>query len=165
MSVTGEILATWRDPAGPVGRLVGAGPREDRSLVILMGACLLFYVARLPVLARAARLDPSVPLDAGMGITLFSMLFLLPLIIYGLAFLLHLVVRLAGGTGQAWQARVALFWAFLAIAPAVLLQGLAEALAGPALPVRLAGLAIFVVFVWFVVRGLSAAYRRKETSS
>ncbi|MCX8508383.1 MAG: YIP1 family protein, partial [Rhodobacteraceae bacterium] len=82
MSVVGEIFATWRDPAGPVGRLLSAGPREDRSLVILMAASVLMFVARTPDLARQAAWTPEVPLQALMGITLFVMLFLIPLLAY-----------------------------------------------------------------------------------
>jgi hypothetical protein len=162
MSVTAEILATWRDPAGPVRRLLANGPREDRALVILIGACILLYVARLPVLARQARLDPTVPLDASMGITLFSMLFVLPLLLYALAYLIHLAVRVLGRNGQAWGARTALFWALLAITPAALLQGLLEALLGPIGAVRAFGIVVFGFFLWFVGRGLTVAYARAE---
>jgi len=162
MSVTAEILATWRDPAGPVRRLVANGPREDRALVILIGACILLYVARLPMLARQARLDPTVPLDASMGITLFVMLFVMPLLAYALAFLIHLIVRALGRTGTASGARMVLFWAFLAITPAALAQGLLEALLGPSAVVRIFGVAVFGFFLWFVGRGLSVAYPRAE---
>ena len=117
MTVTAEILATYRDPAGPVGRLVASGPREDRSLAILLAAAALMFVARAPSLARAAHLDPSVPLNARLGITLFAMLFMLPLLAYALAWLLHLAMRALGGQGGSSGARMALFWALFAIAP------------------------------------------------
>ena len=115
MTVTAEILATYRDPAGPVRRLMASGPREDRSLAMLLAASVLMFVARTPYLARASHLDPSVPLNARLGITLFVMLFVLPLVAYALAFVVHLVLRGLGGQGQSSDARVALFWALLAI--------------------------------------------------
>lgn len=158
MTIAAEILSTWRDPAAPVRRLLATGPREDRALAILMGAGALMFVARAPSLARAAELDPAVPLDARLGVSLFAMLFLLPLIAYGLATLIHLLLRAFGARGTAHGARVALFWALLAVAPAMLLHGLAEGLLGQTVAVRLAGLAVFGAFLWFVVRGLGAAY-------
>lgn len=160
MSVAGEILATWRDPAGPVGRLLSAGPREDRSLVMLVAAAILMFVARTPDLARRAALDPTVPLEASLGITLFVMLFILPLLAYGLAYASHLVLRATGRAGQAFGARVALFWAMLAIVPGMLVHGLATGLAGPESPVvRLVGVVVFAAFMWFWLRGLTVAYR------
>ncbi|WP_284163208.1 YIP1 family protein [Frigidibacter sp. SD6-1] len=162
MTVTAEILATWRDPAGPVGRLVATGPREDRSLAILMAAAVLMFVARAPSLARAAQIDPSAPLDARLGITLFAMLFILPLLAYGLALILHLVLRAIGRKGSASGARIALFWSLLALSPALLLQGLAEGMVGQTGAVRVLGLLVFAAFLWFLARGLATAYPRAE---
>lgn len=160
MSLTAEMFTTWRDPAAPVRRRLAEGVREDRALALLMAAGGLMFLARAPALARAAALDPSVPLDARLGITFFALQFLLPLAAYGLAALLHLALRACGARGPAHGARLALFWALLAIAPAMLVQGLAEGLLGPVAAVRLFGLVVFAAFLWFLARGLGAAYRR-----
>lgn len=165
MTVAAEILATYRDPAGPVARLVASGPREDRSLAILLAAAVLMFVARAPSLARAAHLDPAVPLDARLGITLFALVFVLPLLAYVVAYLLHLGMRALGRQGEASGARVALFWALLASAPVMLLHGLLEGFLGPdAMVAKMVGLAVFAGFLWFCVRGLGAAYQRRGRS-
>jgi hypothetical protein len=117
MSVTAEILATWRDPAGPVRRLLANGPREDRALVILIGACILLYVARCRIWRARPRLDPTVPLMRAWGSRCSVMLFVLPLLALCAGLLIHLIVRAWGGMAQAWGARMALFWALLAITP------------------------------------------------
>ncbi|MGB7270198.1 MAG: YIP1 family protein [Albidovulum sp.] len=161
MSVGAEILATYRDPAGPVGRLLASGPREDRALVIVMAAGLLMFVARAPSLARAAHIDPSVPLEARLGITLFIMLFILPLLAYGIALGAHMVMRILRFQGPASGARVALFWAMLAIAPASLLHGFCDGFVGQVAWVQLLGAAVFAGFLWFWMRGMVVAYRRE----
>lgn len=163
MSVVGEILATWRGPAGPIGRLLSAGPREDRSLVILIAAAVLMFIARTPDLARRAALNPEVPLQAQMGITLFVMLFLIPVLAYAVAMISHLVMRALGRQGAAYGARVALFWAMLAIVPGLLLHGLLSGLnGGETAGTRLVGLVVFAAFLWFWGRGLQLAYRKKD---
>lgn len=165
MSVAGEILATWRDPAGPVGRLLSAGPREDRSLVMIIAASVLMFVARTPELARRAAMDTEVPLRATLGITLFVMLFLLPLVAYALAFASHLILRAVGREGPAFGARVALFWAMLAVVPGMLAQGLVAGLAGPdGVVVKVMGLAVFGAFLWFWGRGLTLAYPARKAA-
>lgn len=164
MSVVGEILATWRDPAGPVGRLLSAGPREDRSLVILIAAAVLMFVARTPDLARRAALNPEVPLQAQMGITLFVMLFLIPVLAYAVAMISHWVMRALGRHGAAYGARVALFWAMLAVVPGLLLHGLLSGLkGGETVGTQIVGLVVFAAFLWFWGRGLQLAYRKRET--
>lgn len=165
MSVAGEILVTWRDPAGPVGRLLSAGPREDRSLIMVLAASVLMFVARTPELARRAALDAEVPLQAALGINLFVMLFLLPLVAYALAFASHLILRAIGRDGAACGARVALFWAMLAVVPGILVQGLVAGLAGPDnLLTRIAGLVVFCAFLWFWGRGLALAYPTRKAA-
>lgn len=163
MSVVGEIFATWRHPDGPVGRLLSAGPREDRSLMILIVAAVFMFIARTPDLARRAALNPEVPLQAQMGITLFVMLFLIPIMAYAVAMISHWVMQVLGRDGAAYGARVALFWAMLAVVPGLLLHGLLSGIVGgEAAGTRMVGLAVFVAFLWFWGRGLHLAYRMRK---
>lgn len=165
MSVIAEIAATWRDPAASVGRLLQQGPREDRSLVILFAACLLLFMGQWPLIVRAAHFDPTTPIDAKFGGALLACVFILPLLAYVLAWLTHVALRAVGFVGTAHGARVALFWALLAIAPAMLLQGLLAGFLGPEhLAVRLSGLIVFGLFLWFWGRGLFVAYVRVKRS-
>lgn len=163
MSVVGEILATWRHPDGPVGRLLSAGPREDRSLMILIAASVLMFVARTPDLARRAAMNPEVPLQAQMGITLFVMLFMIPVLAYALATISHFVMQALGRQGSAFGARVVLFWAMLAVVPGLLLHGLLSGLiGGETAGTRMVGLVVFTAFLWFWGRGLHLAYRMRK---
>lgn len=155
MTVTADILATWRSPRAVLRGKLAAGPREDRALATLIGACLLIFVGELPGLARAAHLDPSVPLDARIGGALLATLFLLPLIFYAIAGISHLVLRLFGRAGSAYGARVALFWALLAAGPLMLVQGLVAGLAGPGWIASLTGFGVLVAFVAIWRAGLA----------
>ena len=96
-----------------------------------MAACALLFVAQWPVHARAAFYDPAMPLEARLGGALLASLFLLPLLAYAVAGLSHLVAKVFGGRGQGFGARLALFWALLAVTPVVLLQGLVAGMVGP----------------------------------
>lgn len=156
MTITADILATWRGPRAVVRGKLATGPREDRALATLIGACLLIFVAELPGLARAAHLDPSVPLDARIGGALLATLFVLPLLFYALAWVSHLVLWLLGRPGSAYGARVALFWALLAVGPVLLVQGLLAGLLGPGWVSSLTGFAVLLGFVAIWRAGLAA---------
>ena len=54
MSLSREILATYRGPGAVVARLLSQGQREDRALMLVMAACALFFIAQMPALARDA---------------------------------------------------------------------------------------------------------------
>ena len=76
---------------------------------------------------------------------------------YLLAALGHLAARLFGGRGSFFGARIALFWALLAVTPLMLLQGLVAAFIGPGAGLTAIGLLVFAVFLWFWFSGLAAA--------
>lgn len=158
MSISRNILATYRGPGAVVRRLIALGPREDRALAYVMGACVLFFVAQLPRLAREAHLTGQ-DLNMLMGATLLAWIFVAPLLFYGIAFLARLIARLFRGQGSPYGARLALFWALLASSPLVLLHGLTAGFVGPGIELQGVGFVWLCVFVWFWVGGSLAQER------
>lgn len=157
MAVSSDMLESWRRPRAVMRRLLAGGAQEGRALAVLMGACFLIYVAQWPRLAREAHLDPAVPLDARLGITMFALLFLAPLIFYALAAMTHLMAKIAGGTGSFFRARMALFWALLAVSPVMLLQGLVAGLVGPGPGLSILGVGVLAGFLWIWLQSLRVA--------
>lgn len=160
MAITADILAAWKGPRRFIRAKRAENPADATVLVLMMAACFLMFVARWPWLARDAELQRQAAQTAGlpadqvptlqalMGINLFVLVFVLPLILYALAALSHLVARLSGGRGDHAGARLALVWALLATAPAMLFQGLVAGLMGAGLQLRLVGVLVAGVFFW-----------------
>jgi hypothetical protein len=150
MSLSADLLMTYRAPRRVIRRLLEEGQREDRLLFHLMLACGLVFLSQWPALARQAALDPSVPLEARLGGALLAWLCLAPLILYLMAALSHLVARAFGGRGSWYGARLALFWSLLATAPLFLLHGLIAGYLGKGTVLAAAGLAVLAIFciVW-----------------
>lgn len=124
-----RVLQSWWAPRRVVR---GLADMPDRAmLVVLMAAMLIFLLAQAPGHARAAQLDPSVPLDARMGGALMAVMFLMPLLAYAVAALVSALLRLTPWRLDPRHSRLALFWALLAVAPAMLLAGLVAGLIGP----------------------------------
>ncbi|MDP3339608.1 YIP1 family protein [Frigidibacter sp.] len=156
MALTDDILSTWRNPRRVMARILDAGPREDRALVFLLVAVLVIYVSLWPALSRAAVLMPEAPLAQRLLAAFFGVLLLVPLA-YPLAALSHLASRAAGGQGT-WQgARIALFWALLAVSPLMLLRGLVAGLIGIGIQLQLLDLLVFAGFLWIWLSGLWVA--------
>jgi hypothetical protein len=163
MSVTGDILMTYRAPGRGLARRLGAGRREDRALAVLMLGCAALFLSQVPVIRRATALDPSQPLEARLGAALLVWMFIAPLFFYLLAGISRLLARLLGGTGTGYAARLALFWALLAAAPLFLLNGLVLGLTGPGAVQMLVGYATLALFLWMWIGGLVAAERGRAT--
>jgi hypothetical protein len=154
MPVTTDIVRTYRAPREVLRGKLAGGPREDRALATLLGACVLIFVAQWPVAAREAWIDPAVPLDARLGGALLAWVFIVPLASYVIAAATHVLARLFGGRGTWFGARLALFWALLAASPLWLLNGLVAGLVGPGPALSLTGLAAFAAFLVFWGAGL-----------
>lgn len=158
MPVTSDITATYRGPGRVMRRLMAMGQREDRALALVMGFCLIAFVAQLPGLARRAHLEGH-DLSALMGGALMGTVFILPLVLYGVAGLAHLVARLLGGRGSWYGARLSLFWSLLASTPLILLNGLVAGFIGHGTALQLVGVLWFGVFMWFWIATLRQAER------
>jgi hypothetical protein len=159
MPVTSDIVATYRGPRRVVARLLAMGQREDRLLAFLMGGCVLMFFARLPALSRQAHLRGE-DQNMLMGGSLLALVFILPLILYALAWVTHVVLRLVKGQGDSWRARLALFWALLAASPLALLHGLVAGFIGPGNAQQAVGLLWALLFFWVWISGLIEGYRR-----
>ncbi len=131
MGIAADMLASWRHPRRIMQRRLDEGVREDRALIYLIAGCGLIFVAQWPRLAGLALRDPSTPLNARLGGALLAWLFIMPLVLYAVAALSHLLARALGGRGSWFSARLALFWALLAATPAWLANALVVGLGLP----------------------------------
>ncbi|WP_264213551.1 YIP1 family protein [Leisingera thetidis] len=160
MSVTTDIPATYKGPRRVFARLLDMGAREDRLLVFLISGCVLAFVAQMPKLAREAYLTGQ-ELNMLLGGSLLALVFIAPLLLYMLALASHWIARAAGGQGDAYRARLALFWAFLAASPLMLLNGLVAGFIGAGAALNLVGALWCAVFLWFWVAGMIQGYWAK----
>ncbi|HHX91296.1 MAG TPA: YIP1 family protein [Paracoccus sp.] len=157
MAVSADILRSYRAPRAVLRERLAMDRREARALVYLTLACGLFYIAQWPRLALEAQLSDAVPFEGLMVAALFGWLFLAPLFFYAVGALLGLVLRLIRGGTDPFAARLALFWALLAVSPLALVQGAAVAVAGHGALSLLMGLVVLGGFLAILIAGLAEA--------
>lgn len=153
MSLTADILGSYGAPRVAISRVLAGDRREGRALFYLMLACTFTFVAQLPRAMRQASED--LPFQGLMAGTLFATIFVAPLVFYGLAMLVVLILRLVHGPVDGFALRLVMFWALLAISPLVLAQAAFVTVTG--LPGTLFGLLVLGMFVRFVWIGVSLA--------
>lgn len=154
-----RVLQSWVAPRRVV-RGISDMP-ERVKLAVLMAAMLVFLIAQAPANARLAQLDPAVPFQARMGGALLAVMFMMPILAYGLAALVAGLSRLTPWRLSPEDSRLALFWALLAVAPAMLLAGLVAGLVGqgPALTLVRAVCGVGFLMIWGA--GISTLARHK----
>ncbi|MDF1668849.1 MAG: YIP1 family protein [Roseovarius sp.] len=156
MPVTRDIAATYRRPGKVMRHLLAMGQREDRALAILMAACVVVFIGQWPRLAREAHVTGQ-ELNALLGGTLLAWVFMAPLLFYAIAFVSYLALRAIGGQLSGFDARITLFWAFLAASPLILLHGLVAGFIGPGVQLHIVGAIWLALFLWFWIAGLKTA--------
>lgn len=156
MSVTADIVESLRAPGRVVLRRL-AGAREDRALVLALMVGVLYFVAQAPWQARLAHLDDTVPLEARLYWSAFFWVMIVPLLLYGLAFVGRLVSRVAARPVSGIGARIALFWALMAAVPAALLAGMVAGMIGPGPALSLVLLIWLALFFRAWIAGLRVA--------
>lgn len=152
------VVSSWARPGAAVRRLEDMS--EPSVLALLLGTMGVYFVAQWPAHARAAALDPSVPLEARLGGALLATLFVMPLAVMGMAALAALAVRAFGGRIEGRHSRIALVWALAAAVPAMLLAGLVQGLVGPGPALTLVHAITGAAFLVFWAAGLRAFVRK-----
>lgn len=124
-----RVLQSWVAPRRVVRSL--RDMPEPVLLVVLLVAMLIFWLSQAPGHARGAALDPTMGLGARLAGSGLAVMFLMPLVAYGVAQLVALASRLTPWRLAPQASRLALFWALLAVAPMMLLSGLTAGFVGP----------------------------------
>ncbi|MBB1490341.1 MULTISPECIES: hypothetical protein [unclassified Paracoccus (in: a-proteobacteria)] len=160
MALVPRILQTWRRPGAAVRGM--AGISEAGLLALLLGTMAVYFVAQWPAHARAAALDPSVPLQARLGGALLATLFLMPLVVMTAALVVQLLLRAFGTRIEGFESRLALVWALAAASPVMLLQGLTQGFVGPGPALTVVNLLAGAAFLVFWIAGLRALSRKRH---
>ncbi len=152
MAAVDDILRSYRAPRAVVRGLLARERSEPRALSILVAALVVIFVGQWPALARQA-FEGGQPM-AGLALgTALALGATVPLF-YGLAALPQLIARGFGGRGSWYGARLALFWALLAVAPLMLLQGLVAGFIGQGAQLALVSALVFLAFILIWGAGL-----------
>lgn len=158
MTVTTDLVATWRSPRAAVRRHLARGVSEPFAFTLLLVFLILAFVGQWPAAAREAFVaqEPSyAPRILGRGLAVLATI---PLW-YGLAALSRLIARVLGGQGSWYSARIALFWALATVGPLMLLQGLVTGMIGASPALWAVNIVVGVAFLWLWLTMLHEAER------
>jgi hypothetical protein len=162
MSVTQDIVATYRGPSRVMGRFLDQGRNEVRALLFLLLSGLLIFVAASPFQAREAQIDPDGPLAVRLYWSAFLWIFIMPLLMYAFAAAIWVVSKVARAGVTGFDIRLTLFWSLLASTPVLLLLGMVAGLIGPGIQLQAVGVVWLCIFGWFWISGLLTAQGRSK---
>jgi hypothetical protein len=158
MTVSTDLLATWRSPRAALRRHLARGVSEPFAFSLLLVFLVLAFVAQWPAAAREAHLADEASALPRILPRAYGVLMMIP-VAYGLAALSRIVARALGGQGSWYAARIALFWALATVGPLLLLQGLVAGMIGPGPALWLLTAMLGLGFLWLWLTMLHEAER------
>ena len=158
MTVSTDLVATWRRPRAVLRQHLARGKSEAFAFTLLLVFLILAFVGQWPAAAREAFLADEPSAAPRILARAFAVLATIPLW-YGLAALSRLVAKAMGGQGTWYGARIALFWALATVGPLMLLQGLVSGMIGPGPALSAVTLVVGIAFVWLWATLLHEAER------
>ena len=158
MTVSTDMIATWRNPRAALRRHLARGVSEPFAFTLLLIFLTLTFVGQWPAAAREAFYANEPSAAPRILARALAVLATIP-VWYGLAALGRIVARALGGQGDWYGARIALFWALATIGPLMLLQGLVAGMIGPGPALWLVSTIAGVAFLWLWLTMLHEAER------
>ena len=158
MSVSTDLVATWRRPREILRQHLARGRSEPFAFTLLLVFLVLVFVGQWPAAARDAFLANEPSAAPRILARALAVLATIPLW-YALAALGRLVGKAMGGQGTWYGARIALFWALAACGPLMLFQGLVAGMIGPGPALTAVSVLIGVAFLWLWATLLHEAER------
>jgi Na+(H+)/acetate symporter ActP len=145
MSLLLDIVAAYKAPKREMRRHIDNVIAEEQTLFFAMLFGGLSFLAQLPDIAKRAHITEQ-SLSAMAGAQFIASVFMMPLLMYGIAAISHLIMARFGGQGDHIGARRALFWAGVVTAPVLLLSAVVNTFVPD---LRMIGAVITsVVFFW-----------------
>ena len=158
MSVSTDLVATWRRPREILRQHLARGRSEPFAFTLLLVFLVLVFVGQWPAAARDAFLANEPSAAPRILARALAVLATIPFW-YALAALGRLVARAMGGQGTWYSARIALFWALAVSGPLMLFQGLVAGMIGPGPALTAVSVLIGAAFLWLWATLLHEAER------
>lgn len=158
MTVSTDLVATWRQPRAALRRHLARGVSEPFAFTLLFVFLILAFVGQWPIAAREAHFASEASAAPRILALALAVLATIPLW-YGLAALSRIVAAVFGGKGSFYAARIALFWALATVGPLMLLQGMVAAMVGPGPGLVAVRVLVGVSFLWLWLTMLHEAER------
>ena len=156
MAVVNDIAANYLHPRRVFSTILTGKISEGRALAMLFAGCSVAFIGQWPRLARYAHFE-NIDVYPLLGGALMAWILIAPLLLYVIAYISHFVFIFTK-RGEPYGARLALFWAFLASSPLMLLNGLTAGFVGSGRALDMVGLIWCGVFLWFWIVNLGVSH-------
>ena len=117
------IISAFSDLDASIDQQFELRDKESKLLPLLYFTCLMLLLSQLIEVTSQVQEDPYLSVITAVVV---SYLFFLPIFMYLLSFILHLILKMFGSVSSGFQTRLALFWSLSVSTLVILAASLAK---------------------------------------
>ena len=117
------IISAFSDLDASIDQQFELRDKESQLLPLLYFTCLMLLLSQLIEVTSQVQKDPYLSVITAVVV---SYLFFLPIFMYLLGFILHLILKMFGSVSSGFQTRLALFWSLSVSTLVILVASIAK---------------------------------------
>ena len=117
------IISAFSDLDASIDQQFELRDKESQLLPLLYFTCLMLLLSQLIEVTSQVQKDPYLSVITAVVV---SYLFFLPIFMYLLGFILHLILKMFGSVSSGFQTRLALFWSLSLSTLVILVASIAK---------------------------------------
>ena len=117
------ILSAFSDLDASIDQQIELRNKESQLLPLLYFTCLILLLSQLIEVTSQVQKDPYLSVITAVVV---SYLFFLPIFMYLLGFIIHLILKMFGSVSSGFQTRLALFWSLSVSTLVILVASIAK---------------------------------------
>jgi len=119
-----DIVGAYGGLRASMRNQMDRGNDEPRLMAYLAFGCFVIFLSFLPRLLATDLSGTDQSIAAGITVWFFSVMFFLPLMLYAVAAISHLIAKAFGAKGSQHNARHAIAWMLVVLSPVLIVKAM-----------------------------------------
>ena len=154
------ILSAFGDLDASINEQIELRVKESQLLPLLYFTCLILLLSQLIEVTSQVQ---EVPYLSVITAVIVSYLFFLPIFMYVLSFILHLVLKIFGAMSSSFQTRLALFWSLSLSTIIILFASVIKVFISGSVELALVILSeLFVVYIFSRILSFASNFKNRN---
>ena len=154
------LISAFSDLDASIDQQFELRDKESQLLPLMYFTCLMLLLSQLIEVTSQVQEDPYLSVITAV---IVSYLFFLPIFMYVLSFILHLILKIFGAMSSSFQTRLALFWSLSLSTMIILIASVIKVFTSGSIELALVILSeLFVVYIFSRILSFASNFKNRN---
>ena len=155
-----SILSAFSDLDASISEQIGLRKKESQLLPLIYFTCFILLLSQLIQVTSKIQEAPYLSVITAVVV---SYLFFLPIFMYVLSYILHLVLKIFGAVSSSFQTRLALFWSLSLSTIIILFASVIKVFISGSVELALVILSeLFVIYIFSRILSFASNFKNRN---